>query len=148
MKNSRARFKTFAKVSGHSLFRVGDEAALRAGSELLSLVLEQDVERRERSVTARDVLLQFELVRFAQFVARVHFLLENPQIIPNHDDFVKERLERDFFWLKRTVRRLHNQRSALPSSRQTFYKRILWFEPKGLDDSVSSITDQFRERHL
>jgi hypothetical protein len=32
-------------------------------------------------------------VRFAEFVARVHFLLKNPQIIPNHDDFVDECLE-------------------------------------------------------
>jgi hypothetical protein len=64
-----------------------------AGSELVLLVLEQDVERGERAVTARDILLQVELVRFAQFVARVHLLLENSQIIPNHDDFVKECLE-------------------------------------------------------
>ena len=47
---------------------------LGAGSELVVLVFEQDVERGERSVTARDVLLQIELVRFAQFVARVHGL--------------------------------------------------------------------------
>jgi hypothetical protein len=36
------------------------------------------------------------------FVARVHLLLENSQIIPNHDDFVEECLERDFFRLKRS----------------------------------------------
>ena len=38
-----------------------------AGSELVVLVFEQDVERGERFVTARDVLLQIDLVRFAQF---------------------------------------------------------------------------------
>ena len=38
-----------------------------AGSELVVLVFEQDVERGQRFVTARDVLLQIELVRFAQF---------------------------------------------------------------------------------
>jgi len=64
-----------------------------AGAELVVLVLEQDVERGKRSVTARDVLLQVELVGFAQFVAPVHLLLENSQIIPNHDDFVEECLE-------------------------------------------------------
>src|SRR4029079_17471551 len=36
-----------------------------AGSELVVLVFEQDVERGERSVTARNVLLQVNLVRFA-----------------------------------------------------------------------------------
>src|SRR4030095_5407007 len=59
---------------------------LGAGSELVVLVFEQDVERGERAVTARDVLLQVELVRVAQFIARVHLLLENSQIIPDHDD--------------------------------------------------------------
>ena len=68
-------------------------AALGAASELVVLVFEQDVERCERSVTARNILLQIELVRFAQFVARVHLLLENSQIIPNHDVFVEECLE-------------------------------------------------------
>jgi hypothetical protein len=33
--------------------------------------------------------LQVELVRIAQFVARVHLLLENSQIIPDNDDLVK-----------------------------------------------------------
>ena len=50
---------------------------LGAGSELVVLVFEQDVERGERAVTPRDVLLQVELVRVAQFIARVHLLLEN-----------------------------------------------------------------------
>ena len=40
-------------------------AGLGAGSELVVLVFEQDVERGERSVTARDVLLQVELVGIA-----------------------------------------------------------------------------------
>jgi len=53
--------------------------------------------------------LQVELVGIAQLVARVHLLLENSQIIPNHDDFVEEGLERDFFRLKRTFRRLHDK---------------------------------------
>jgi hypothetical protein len=47
----------------------------------------------ESALTARDIRLQIELVRFAQFVARVHLLLENSQIIPNHDDLVEDCLE-------------------------------------------------------
>ena len=43
---------------------------LGSASELVLLVFEQDVERRERTVTARDVLLQVELVRVAQLLAR------------------------------------------------------------------------------
>src|SRR4030095_5792491 len=111
-------------------------AALGPGSKLVVLVFEQDVERGERSVTARDILLQVELVRFAQFVARVYLLLENSQIIPNHDDFVEERLERDFFRLKRTFRRLHYQRPELPSSRQTFYEHIPLFQSERFAHSV------------
>jgi hypothetical protein len=37
----------------------------RAASELVVLVFEQDVERGERPVTARDILLQVEFVRIA-----------------------------------------------------------------------------------
>ena len=47
--------------------RPSHRTALGAGSELVVLVFEQDVERGERSVTARDILLQIELVRIAQF---------------------------------------------------------------------------------
>src|SRR5437899_6080809 len=76
--------------STSSGIRPAHSAALGAGSELVVLVFEQDVERGERSVTARDILLQVELVGIAQFVARVHLLLENSQIIPDHDEFVYE----------------------------------------------------------
>jgi hypothetical protein len=45
--------------------------------------------------------LQIELVRFAQFVARVH-LLENSQIIPNHDDLAALIADhRQYFALRR-----------------------------------------------
>ena len=48
---------------------LGLRIALRlgVGSELVVLVFKQDVERGQRWVTARDVLLQVELVRIAQF---------------------------------------------------------------------------------
>src|SRR4030095_1999304 len=98
--------------------RPTESPSLAPGSKLVVFVFEQDVERRERSVTARDVLLQIELVRFAQFVARVHLLLENSQIIPDHDDLVEECLKRNIFRLKRTLRRLHDECPALPASRR------------------------------
>ena len=60
-----SRVDSFA--SAHSGIRAVHRPALGAGSKLVVLVFEQDVERGERSVTARDVLLQIELVRFAQF---------------------------------------------------------------------------------
>ena len=82
------------------LFRRGRRTLQLAGSEMVILTLKQDVEGGERSVAARDILLQVELVRFAQFVAGVNLLLENPEIIPNHYDFVEEGLERNLFGLK------------------------------------------------
>src|SRR5205814_4508093 len=108
-------------TSSHAGKSPRNESCLRAGAELIVLVFEQDIEGSERSVTARDILLQIELVGIAQFFAGVHLLLENSQIIPNHDDFMEECLERDFFRLHRTVCRLHDQGSALPSSSQTFH---------------------------
>jgi hypothetical protein len=38
---------------------------LAAGTELIVLVFEKDIERRERTVTAGDILLQVELVGIA-----------------------------------------------------------------------------------
>jgi hypothetical protein len=61
--NSASQNKSFAP--DHSGIRPGHCAALGAGSELVLLVFEQDVERGQRSVTARDILLQIELVRIA-----------------------------------------------------------------------------------
>src|SRR5262245_18439045 len=48
---------------------------LQTGSELVVLTFEQNVERGKRSVTERDVLLQLDLVRFVQFVARASGIL-------------------------------------------------------------------------
>ena len=100
MKSSRTFTNTsssFAPIDSfapaHSGIRPAHCGALGTGSELVVLVFEQDVERGERSVTARDILLQVELVGITQFVARVHLLLENSQIIPDHDDFVEECFE-------------------------------------------------------
>ena len=56
--------KSFAPA--HSGIRPAHCTALGAGSELIVLVFEQDVERGERSVTARDILLQVELVGIAE----------------------------------------------------------------------------------
>ena len=75
------------------------DPGLPAASKLVVLALEQNVERRHRSVTARDVLLELKLVRIAQFLARVHLLFEHAQIVPDHHDLVKERLPRHFFRL-------------------------------------------------
>jgi hypothetical protein len=49
---------------------------------------------------------------------------------------------------KLIVRRLHNQRPALPSSRQTFYEHVPLFQPKGFDHGVSSVADQIAKRHF
>jgi hypothetical protein len=58
-------FGSFAPA--HPGIRPAHSAGLGAGSDLVVLVLQQDVERGERAVTARNILLQVELVRFAQF---------------------------------------------------------------------------------
>src|SRR5947209_808697 len=72
-------------------------AALGSASELVVLVFEQDVERRERSVTARDVLLQLELVRIAQLVARVYLLLENSRIpSEKHAEYCRAEYESEY----------------------------------------------------
>src|SRR2546428_10664636 len=63
--------------------------------EPVVLVLEQDVERREGAVDARDVLLQLHLVLFAEFRVRVDPLLQDTQPVARHGNLVKEHLDRN-----------------------------------------------------
>ena len=71
-------------LQGIQAFDPPISAALGAGSELAVLVFIQDVEGGERSITTRDVLLQVEVVRFAQFVGRVlsHSSVERGRSLP------------------------------------------------------------------
>ncbi len=82
--------------------------------ELIALFPEEHVEGRKRPVTARDVLLQLDLVSVAQAVVTVDLLLEHAQSVAHHDDLVEERLDRDLFALEGRVGRLHDDRAALP----------------------------------
>ena len=103
-----SRVDSFAPA--HSDIRSAHCAAPGAGAELVVLVFEQDVERGEQCVTAREsVKLRGS---HAPFVARVYLLLENSQIIPDHDDLVEECFEPATAG-KLIVCRLHNQHLAL-----------------------------------
>ena len=114
---------------------------LPAGSELVVFVFEQDVEGRERSVAARDVLMQIELVGVAQFVAGVHLLFEHAKVVPDHNDLVKKCFERHFLRLQRGVGGLHDQISSLPAGRQTLYDGIFWFEAQRFNHGMRGIAN-------
>src|SRR5207248_505533 len=72
---------------------------LTPGGKLILFLLEQNIERGQRAIAASDVLLELELVCISEFVACVHLLLENAQIVTDHDDFMKERFQRHFLRL-------------------------------------------------
>jgi hypothetical protein len=57
-----------------------------AGSELVLLVFEQDVERGERFVTARELPVKKAFGEGAERDTRGAYAPRNPPIIPNHDD--------------------------------------------------------------
>src|SRR2546421_6317702 len=69
------------------------------GGKLILFLFEQNIERGQRAIAASDVLLELELVCISEFVACVHLLLEHAQIVPDHDDFMKERFQRHFLRL-------------------------------------------------
>ncbi len=109
--------------------RLATACSLVAGGELIRLVLEEDIEGGQRAVAARDVLLEIELVGVAQFVARVHLLFEHAQVVPDHHDLVKERLQRHLLRLERSCRRIAGracrvcQRLARPSTMLSVFSK-------------------------
>src|SRR2546421_264793 len=72
---------------------------LTPGGKLILFLLKQNIERGQRAIAASDVLLELELVCITEFVACVHLLLENAQIVTDHDDLMKERFQRHFLRL-------------------------------------------------
>jgi hypothetical protein len=57
--------------------------------ELILPVREEHIEGRKRPVTGGDVLLQLDLLVVAELGVPVDLLLEDPQLVANHDDLVK-----------------------------------------------------------
>jgi hypothetical protein len=84
-----------------------------AAFELIRFIGKEDVEAGERSVTPADVALQLHLHVFRQ-IGRVHLLLERSQPVPEHDDFVKEGLNRPGLFLKPWRPRTQDQRAVSP----------------------------------
>src|SRR3990172_3413307 len=62
--------------------------------EMVLLVPEENVECRERTVDAGDVLLQVHLVGVGQDLVSVDLLFQDPHAVPHHHDFVEECLDR------------------------------------------------------
>src|SRR5205807_5382875 len=72
---------------------------LGAGGKLILFLLEQNIERGQRAIAASDVLLELELIGITEFIARVQLLLEHAQVVADHNDLMKERLQRHFLRL-------------------------------------------------
>ena len=56
--------------------------------KLVFLVFKQHVERRQRTVAARDVLLHLHLLAVGKFFVRVDLLLQHAQVVTHQHDFV------------------------------------------------------------
>ena len=88
-----------------------------AALELIALVGEQHIERRQRTVTAAHVRLQLHL-RVVRQLGRVHLLLERSQAIPQHHDLVEERLDRNGLLLKIRRAWTKDERASAPFFRR------------------------------
>ncbi|MDT4967418.1 MAG: hypothetical protein QOJ64_2155, partial [Acidobacteriota bacterium] len=86
--------------------------------------------------------MQFELVRFGEFIAGIDFGFKNSEVGPNHHDLVKERFERHILWLERRIRRLHEQRSVLPAVGEAFDDHVFFFQSERLDGGQRGFTNQ------
>jgi len=62
---------------------------------MVLLVLEQDIERRERTADPRNILLKFHLLRVGQHLVAVDLSLHDTETVADHHDLVEERLDGD-----------------------------------------------------
>ena len=92
--------------------------------------------------------MEIELVRIAQFVARVYLLFKHAQVVPDHHYLVKECLQRHLFWLQGSVGGLHDQGAALPAIREAFDDAVRLFQTERLDHALCGLADQNLKRNL
>ncbi len=62
-------------------------------------VFEQNIKRSERTVAPGNILLHVHFILIAEFFVAVDVLFQYTQAIPEHHDFMKEIINRYFFWL-------------------------------------------------
>src|SRR5690606_18182281 len=67
-----------------------ERSALFLADKVIVSALEEHVEGREAAVAAGDVLLQLHLLIGAQRRVLVQLLLEQPQLVADHDDLLEE----------------------------------------------------------
>lgn len=81
----------------------------------MMLLAKEHVEGSQRAVGGRDVLLQVNLIAFAEHLVGIDFLLNQPQAVAHHRDFVEESVNGHFLGLKAGVFWLENERAAVPA---------------------------------
>jgi len=62
---------------------------------MVFFILEEDIERRERTIDTGNVLLQFHFLRVGQHLVTVDLGLHDAETVTDHHDLVEERLDRD-----------------------------------------------------
>jgi len=115
---------------------------------MILFLLEENIERGQRAIATRDVLLQLELICVSEFIARVHLLLEHAQIVADHHDLVKERLQRHFLRLHRRISRAQDEGAPLPPVRDALHNRLIFLQAERLHHRVRSFADEIAQRHL
>jgi hypothetical protein len=82
-------YEVFYAREGYSLILYNSPLPLLS-HEMVLLVLEEDIERCERSVDAGDVLLHLYLLRIGQNFVAVDLGLHDAEAVTDHNDLVEE----------------------------------------------------------
>src|SRR5439155_10612663 len=128
----------------------GPRLLLRAlgADEAVLGIREQDVERREAAVGARDVVLQLQAVLVREFRVRVDALLEDAEALADRDDLPEEGLHRHDLLLRPRLTRLHHELTACPALADRARDRLLGVEhgPHRLDDPAEVLVVEGRHQ--
>src|ERR1700690_1203086 len=125
MDSSRSDTPGWIEMPASPPFRSDDGIS---SSKLVFLFLEQNVERGQGTVAARDVLLQLNFFAVGELFVSVDLLLQHAQVIPHHHDFVEKGFERHFLGLQCRVGGMHEQFAAVPADAKFFNHGIRLFQ--------------------
>ena len=113
--------------------------------KLVFFFLEEDVEGGEGAVAFGDVLLELDLFAVGEFLVGVDLLFEDAEVVADHDDFVEEDFEGDFFGREGGVGGVEDDFAVVPAEAELFDDGFRRAEAELVDGGVHGLLDELLE---
>ena len=91
--------------------------------------------------------MPIEFLRRRKLFFAVYFLFEHAEIVSDHDDFVKENLQRHFLCLECGIARMQHELALMPASTEFPDISLRLFQSQLVDGRADRFLDELPERH-